>query len=939
MPIKSLWTCLFIFCYTFVFFSQVKSQQQDAIAYHFDQDTITVNGNQTFSNKLNVTNQTDRPIELSPYAGETKALEGLIRLPASIVLKAKETRGFPLKYIADRRTITSDNQVFTIGFRSNDKTLLLPPARSFYTKLEGRQYLALQTDKKEYFWEQATNQVQFMLHVSNTGMVPLTFQVLFAGFPQGFEITGDTQVVTIPAGGQLLLSYAGTMLVKDNRTDFDLSMQAKGTDGRSLAMTMIRITQVGSVKRFGSMDSQNQPYQNTMAFRYINMGNAINVYQLQANGAMNFDQHRSLEYRLTADYYHNQKAFNSYDTYLSYQEKDWAVKVGNIYENLDRSLSGRGLKASYKFNGNQSISVYGVENNYMLYSQSTNHIPAGKIWGAKYNLKSTQHQEHYLLYLHGRDNDRRLGSEQWTGKTELSLGSNHSLGLEAGYSMEYRYGGTKKHAVSAGLDYNHNSEKYQLSSINYYSSPYYTGLRRGLIQTDSRMVRLLGDGQHIAARLSYLNNRPTYQEGGRNFYVNSQNQIQIYELGYHQQLGRFQLDVRPYWMLQRIADKGMDLWDLADVNGKTAALRTSLDLNFFSARHRFFLRTDHGYAYKNTLGRPLAPFYSLRMTGTYTNPLFGFNTFVQLNPYYLSDIRASGSSDSYRIFSLGPNTQFKAFNNSLQVQLSTMYSYYGFTRSSNFSVNGNMKWQLKSNWMMTADVFYTLIKNKLILDPLVDRQTGITSTSFDNRQIRLGIEKHFGRKGKNHGHKLQLFLFDDRNSNGLMEGNEPALEGLLVRIDKETAMTDRQGRVKFLDMATGSYMVQVENNQGWVAQGTVSLVLTKNQQLKIPLVKTAILRGRIRPVENKYLNAAPELSGICVQAKNEQGQIYKTLSNADGDYTLYLPVGTYELFIATAGMPFTIDNPSSQVEVRREKPVVRDFNVKDVRRKVDVKRF
>lgn len=161
------------------------------------------------------------------------------------------------------------------------------------------------------------------------------------------------------------------------------------------------------------------------------------------------------------------------------------------------------------------------------------------------------------------------------------------------------------------------------------------------------------------------------------------------------------------------------------------------------------------------------------------------------------------------------------------------------------------------------------------------------TSSFNNRQIRIGIEKKFVYWDKNKGHKLQLQFFDDHNQNGIADAGELRPEGLVVKIDQDVARTDTKGRVTFLNMTSGSYVVQIENNQGWVAQGPINTLLTKNQSLAVPLVKTRVVKGKIKPIVDKYLQTSPELSGIRIHAEDQQGKSYSTLSDAKGNYTFF----------------------------------------------------
>ncbi|RKO68890.1 hypothetical protein D7322_25115 [Sphingobacterium puteale] len=944
MPIRNRWIFLFLFCHTVLLQSRARGQQQYDIAYYFERDTIHITSSRTFSNKLSITNHTDRPIELKSGADNTAALRGLIKLPGSILLKPRETKIFPLKYMADRQTIVQGTQAFTIGLESDDHTVKIQDRQSFYTRLDREQSFLIQTEQPEYYLDQTTGQTQFLVRAVNRGLVPLTVQLRFPNLSPDLEIIGETLPFTLVAGGQSLLTFTARLRKKNINTDFDVDIQAVEGGGSVLASGRIRIMTVGSVKRFFSnMNVQNQPLDNRAALRYINLGQDISVYQLQGDGKIDLNNKDRLSYRMNLDYYQDQRTFNLYDTYLDYDTEKWGVKLGNIYENLDQFINGRGIKGTYKFDKRRSLSLYAIQNNYMLFTEMDNQVPGGEIVGVKYAIQTEKNQENSIAFLHSNNDYRGVRSGLFSGKSFIDLGNNNSLFLEGGTSIEQVESGNNRLAVAGGINYNKSFGNYQLTSVNYYSSPYYVGLRRGLTQTDSRITMSLANGRNLSARISYMDNSPKYLAGDSNYFFHNASGIQIYELGYHTSLGKLQLELRPYFMVQQGTYQHWGGIATDPVNWKSNSLRTVADLNFFTANHRFSLQTDYGYTYRNTSNRPIAPFHSLRVNGNYTNTFFGFNTFIQINPYYLSDLLATSANLNYSIYSLGPNTQFYAFNNQLQVQLSTMYSYYGFSRSNNLSVNGNVRWQIKDNWNLTADLFYTAISGKslFLVDPnLPPDPNPLNRYSFDNRQIRLGLEKNFGRRAGQKGHKLELTFFEDDNNNGSHDVGEARAGAVLVRAGKEVAQTDGNGRVKFVDMEPGPYSIQVENSKGWVSQGPINVLMTKNRRLEIPLIKTRPLKGRIKVVENRYLKTRPQLGGIKISAADRRGKTYSTLSSENGDYVLYLPLGNYSITVVTEGMPFSIENQNCEIEVKADKDnIIPDFNYRDERRKVGVKRF
>jgi len=944
MPIRSRLILVFLFYCAALFLSIAKGQQRYDIAYHFEYDSIPITASHTFSNKLTIINNTARAIELSPQANETKAFQGLIKLPPMIQLKPHESKTFPLKYMTDRWTISAATQKFSIGLNSKDPTVTVQPPQVFWTNLDVQASLMIQSEQPEYFIDQSTGLTQFMVRIVNTGLIPLTFQLQFANLPSELEVVGETLPTTLAAGGQSLLRFTARMRTKKIATDVELTMTAIEAGGKQLATSRVRIMTVGSVKRFGSsINLPDQPYNNTIALRYLDMGQDIAVYQLQGYGNLAFGKEKSLSYRMNMDYFKSQRTFNMYDSYLNYQTEKWGLKAGNIYENLDQYVNGRGVRASYKFDKSRSISAYAVQNNYFLWTQMNTFSPGGGVLGLKYAFTSEKNQESSLAYLHSKDNYRNVRSHLLSGKGYKDWSEKQNLTWEGGTSIEQLDAGGHKAALAAGVNYNGIFDGFQLSSVNYYSSPYYVGLRRGLLQSDSRVVIPLEETKSISVRMSFMDNRPKYQVGDRNYFFSNSNRIEIYELGYRTAFGRLNVDVRPYWMKQR-ADYHSWLGLGANaVNWKSSSVRTVADLHFFTSNHRFSLQTDYGYTYRNTAEKPIAPFHSLRVSGNYDQALFGFNAFVQINPYYLSDLLATYENADYSMYSLGPNTHFEAFAHSLQVQLATMYSYYGFSKSNNLSINGNARWRIKNNWSLTADIFYTFIKGKLLFmaDPInVPQPQPLDRYSFNNRQIRIGIEKNFGHRGYDKGYRLQLTCFDDSNNNGIREDGEPAVESVLIRIGKEAAITDEKGRVKFVDMEAGSFSIQTENHQGSVSQGPSTNVLTKNQSMDIPLIKTKPAKGKIKLISSKYLESKPDLSGIRITANDRQGKKYTTLTNEAGEYVFYLPVGFYKLTVETEGMPFVIENSNCEAEVKVEgQTELPSLRYRDQRRKVGIKRF
>lgn len=922
-------------------YQKLMAQNVYDISYQFEHDSLQISGGKTFGNKFIIHNNTDQVVLLRQDPN-TSLPKGLITLPDTLSLAPWEKKIFPLKYIADKHTIRQNLQPFKIALQAIESQLNIQSSTSFYAQLEDVKGLSLDTEDPIYYLNPATNQTQLMLRCSNAGLVPISFKLVLTEVPEGLEFIGEQMVITLEPGAKQLIPFIARNRLNSRRVpDFIVAIQANDELGKQIAITRIRIQSASSVSNFLGTAPFGRTPNNTTAFRFLNLNQQQSIYQIQGNGKLDFNDNRLLDYQVNLDYYQQFKGINLYDTYLSYQTKHWELKAGNIYENLDYALGGGGARATYRFDENKGISVYALQNNFMLVSQLITNVPTENIVAANYTFLKDDAKGR-ITYLHSHQSYTGLKRHQASSRIPINIGANQTLAIEGGYSQESFDDSVQvKHAIAAGIDYSYNTDGYQFSTNNYYSSPYFTGIRRGILQSDTRLLKTFENGKLLSARINLLDNRPEFQ--GRHYgygFIPFKNSVYKYELGYSMNVSSFHLDLKPYFMEQRLTNGRAPFQVSGNFEWVSAAVRTQVNLNYSSPRHSFYLNTDYGYTYHNNSGLPPAPFHSLRINGSYTNPLFGVSTFVQLNPYYLSDAFALSQDASYRLYSIGPNTQFSALKNKLQAQFSAMYSYYGFTNNSNYTVNGSARWVLKGNWAIATDIFYTLIQMRNPIFNEGNNPDSYLSSHINTRQIRLGIEKHFSGMNASTGKRLRMVYFEDRNNNGIHDDDEPFATDMVVKINNKTAFTDQRGQVEFRELPAGNYTVELINNKGWNASLPLSIVLEKNKAIEVPLIRSTILEGKLIIVGKNYQNTRPVLSGIRIKAMDVQGKEHQTLTDVDGQYTFYLPPGTYQVSIGTEGMPFTIENAKENVELldNQERYTI-DFRYRDERRKVGIMRF
>src|SRR5690606_29533813 len=192
---------------------------------------------------------------------------------------------------------------------------------------------------------------------------------------------------------------------------------------------------------------------------------------------------------------------------------------------------------------------------------------------------------------------------------------------------------------------------------NFLSTPYYTGIRRGIVQSDTRVVRSVGNRQ-LSARLSLLDNRPPFQGRWHGGFIPFRNSILIREVGYGSTYGPWHVEVRPYVMRQQLAGAMAPHHGAEGSRWASSSVRSQLNISRTGAAYSFLLQADYGYTYRNTAAVPAGAFHSVRLSANLTSPIIGITGFAQVNPYYLSDSYSIAPGAGYTLVSVCPHKRF-----------------------------------------------------------------------------------------------------------------------------------------------------------------------------------------------------------------------------------------------------------------------------------------
>ncbi|GAA4308720.1 hypothetical protein [Compostibacter hankyongensis] len=890
----------------------------------FLQDTVRIRYGSTFSNKLQLTNTTDTTLTLTSTGS---ARDALIALPDTVLLPPHAVRLLPVKYLGSAAILQGGLQAFTVQLRL--RGVPLPPVTAtFYVQPDASEKLLLSPAEPVTYTDPATGLSKISVKCVNSGYAPLSFRISAIAIPEGLEITPATQELQLQPGEQRVLLFRGRLLHRGGyTTDFSIQVTAAGKDGNILAGTQLRALSLSSEKRLATGgDLYSNLLQNSIGLTRVAMSNGPSFYQLQGNGHVSLRDSKSLDYHLNLDYYDRLNALEGYDTWVAFTGKHWGVKAGNIYDNLDYPLYGRGIKASLMPSGKSGFDLYYLEDDYMLFSQLYKPPDRPATWAASYRYRPASQTEARLSVIRGPSPGTGELASLVNGQADIRLKGKQHLQLEAGYSREGGNKGTKaRPGYGGGFTYASNSPRWDIRLNNYFSSPYYSGLRRGAVQLDDQLGYRLSSGSSFFLRYNRLHNRPAYITDTLNgFSAGNYNNITAYEAGWSQRISpRLSLTAKPYLLEQDMQPSLLFPETDSLPHLRSDALRMAADLQYDLQPHHFRLSADYGSVKSDNPLLKHSRYSSLKVEADYYCRIWGLNATVQTAPYYLAE-EVYVRDGSYRAYSFGPNIRFRALKNKLDVSFSDYLNYNAYLADWNNTFNGSAGFRLGRTWQLKGQVFHTFYNLQ-----------GYGS----NLQTRIGVEKQFMQDNAPGLKKLELTFFADKNVNGRQDPGENTLPGIIAEVAGATAISNKKGKISYANLREGLQSVRLVNGSDWYLMKPLSVALSRNRKIAVPLVRSGRLDGHIVIRRQQYLeDAAVNPEGIRITATDDLNHTFSTLTDANGAFSLFLPLNHYVIRPETEGLPFS-GAPARALQVRKDNNPDLVFELTDKSREVEVKRF
>ncbi|QBQ40079.1 hypothetical protein [Sphingobacterium psychroaquaticum] len=858
----------------------------------------------------------------------------------AVLISAGKKRFLSLKFRSSMLSALKD-KFFTVRLM-NEAGNVVSEKRIHISVPEKRSVVLLDNTPLQYL-RQVGDSVSVKLRVFNNGTTDEDVNILFSSPDRLGDRNFKALAISLPAGKDSLLSYSFA-IEKYMMSLAQYTIRVSGIYSNSdvfgnVGVLFSNVSSNRDYQKMFSMDNSNPIYSNNyIDLQLNNFLDDRSMYYLRSEGGYRLADGK-LRYALNVNQFGD---FNSNpninSTFIEFEKGNYQLTAGNIQENLEAAIYGRGGKvtvwndvrtnefsAGIVEKSNDLLGFYSKDNpGFTVFSrffsgkqENGRKIYDGQIFFDKNGLDSTESilfGNTFDLLPADYDKDMRL-----TGF--VAGGLHHFYGRQSGID-EFRPSG------AFGVKLNGNRSKWNYTSDNFYSTAYYPGNRRGAIQLMQRVGRQINKYYYNLGYF-YSEFSPKYLHHNFESFSNSTSKFDLnVSLPFSSFLA---LNVQPsfnqekgaYWLDSKPVELSIRAWQMM----MTANMRSK------NYKHNIFLTTESGLI---SVADRLGNTYAFRGNFSYNyNMLTVFGNYQHgaFQAYELLNSELMGRAVGDR-FSFGSSYAGLLFQKKLSWSANAsinMTTNFGNTYAGNF----NATYKVLKNTMLTATYQYSYTK-------------AMSGYDYTFTNLRAGIRQNL--KGQSldrpvvKSGNLDIFCFYDNNNNGVFDAGEAVAANYNFMVKNVLFVTDKKGKATFKRMPYGDHTLFFPMRDGYQAITKLVEIGSGTSYVDIALQKVGFVKGAIKIDfdANLSVEANLNLDGYRVIAENKEGGIFETKTTETGGFSFNLPKGTYIFYIDTESIPTNISIDSNQQSgtVEVEQTILLDsFILKVKERKVEVKRF
>lgn len=588
--------------------------------------------------------------------------------------------------------------------------------------------------------------------------------------------------------------------------------------------------------------------------------------------------------------------------WMGYKTNKLNLQIGDISKSIVSSLFGRGITGEYKFKKIkfEAIATKNILNPQYNYGFSTTISPI-----REFNFT--------LAGAINNKTDKSFNSKLALFGTNFTLFKLYRFGLEAVYN-KIEFNNNQDHKNAVGLTGTLNYSKNQLTiSIKYKSGQKY------LYSSYNGRSELIAQSHYqfkSNSTIQYyiLDNRISPENYSTNQtiapFTNSHKQDITYDHFVNSALRVYTGTGFEYNSTDNFPslEKGRDFFSTLTYNGKLgirikgqkpgSSLTSQIYTGFVNVKNRPIFYYNPNTIVSESKNKFNYQYYTINLR----QPRWGFQFSYTNGPKSIYEQFAWYlNSKQTKLLRIMPYFDSFIYKEQIKLTMNLSYSNDLVKKSSYTNITTQINWYLPKDWQFRFLNVYT-VQSRITATEAVER--------FSTIYFEAAIRKEFGiQQPALKFYNLKFTFFKDYNGNRVMNDNEPGLKNVLVnlqRIDEGAnefsdftsgeLLSNQFGEVVFDKIPAGVYRLSYNplgNEAGNFSKSETDLTikLDKNSNFYIPFVEKNKVFGKIVLNRSRLSGLGKvDVSNIRITATDSRGNIFSTLTNKEGEFTIYAPV-------------------------------------------------
>ncbi|MCJ8152665.1 hypothetical protein MKJ01_02670 [Chryseobacterium sp. SSA4.19] len=670
---------------------------------------------------------------------------------------------------------------------------------------------------------------------------------------------------------------------------------------------------------------------NSITAGYRRVGQELNMYQLIGSGGFNLPS-GYVTVRGNIYTVNNQNELVANNTFITYHRRNSEYTLGNISKIMEMSLFGRGTEiALTSSDKDKRVEVGFVDQTFSLVEKS----PFLK-YGYGFFTRGTlgaQNGTRNISATYVFRNDPYENSRHNLLGTDMQYAFNKDWNMNvkvySGLSLYDRINVTKP-SLALESKYSGVVNKLNLNGNYFYSTDYYPGNRRGMLQIQQNISAAVFKDYNVYANISVSNFSPKF------YFYNDQlisNTTRLDTGINFPKKGNLGLTMGLQYQDEK-SNTYNNFFDTA-INKDFKQLKAQRITDYMTwsspdRKHSSVVGIEAGMAlYPDTDHAE----YQMKAIGNYSYKWLNVNFIYQQGSYFLSEYafsRIFNESSAYKKFSFSAFMNENFFDQKLTVTSGINYTddmLYG--KSPSGFVNLKYSGVLYGLHLNTSWFHYSS-----------------RGSSNNVLSIEAGVTLNLKSSTLNPGKKgnVTAFVYYDNNNNGVYDDGDQAAPGYLVMLNAISFRTDSNGNLNYKGLPFGKYALKQIIQKGWYYDEAEIEVNRFNHALEIPLHQNGTLQGKIDYEFNSKtaLEFEPKSGGIIFNIYKKDQLLQRVVTDDNGEFISFLESGDYKVEINENSLPPNtyVERSSAEIKVEAGKIVTIDaFIIKVKEKKIRVKKF